>query len=302
MQKTICILLIFLTLFSTVQAEEKQKPPGPKPSQVPRELSTAENELEEFISPPYTCLFCKTFLQTFLHDTKHVLIFPTYYDRKKWLIFGGALGSILTISAFDDEIQKEIQSRRNSVTDKAADIINPFGFEAAYALMAGLYLHGVFFHNPKSKVVALDAISSTLISWGLISTLFKIGTGRSRPFLHEGQYHFDPLTRDGDENSFPSGHTTQAFSLAAVLTKHYHNKAVFFTTYGLASLVALSRMNNDKHWTSDVVGGALLGTFIGRELVVYNRRKRYELSTKAQVTFAPLISNRGKGLNVIIDF
>src|SRR6185436_13317152 len=93
------------------QTEETPKPkeptetPGPK-SVVPPQ----ENPFEEFISPPYTCMFCKLYGQTLLHDAKHILIFPTYYDRKKWLIFSGAVGGVLVLSTLDESIQDRIQS------------------------------------------------------------------------------------------------------------------------------------------------------------------------------------------------
>jgi membrane-associated phospholipid phosphatase len=234
-----------------------------------------------------------------------VVIFPTYYDSKKWLLFGGAVGSVFLVSAFDDDIQDAIQRNRNKVTDKAASIINPFGFEAAYAVIAGIYLQGVFAHNPKSKVVALDAIAASVVSWGVGATLLKIITGRARPSKNEGAFHFDPFSTNGEDNSFPSGHATQAFALAAVLSSHYHSKWVWIPSYTFAGLVGLARMDKNRHWASDVVGGALLGTFIGKEFVVYNRRKRRELAMhehKAEMTLVPLSDERGKSMNLFIRF
>ena len=313
MRKLICLLLIVLFLpipnlsayaeQSSPKTEEPAEPKHPTETPGPKTIvSEEESPFEEFISPPYTCMFCKVYGQTLVQDTKHVLIFPTYYDHKRWLIFSGAVGSVLVLTAFDERIQEEIQSHRNRVTDKAASIINPFGFQAAYGVIAGMYLHGVFAHNPKSKIVALDAISSSLVSWGVVSTLFKIGIGRARPSEGEGAFHFDPLTTNGEENAFPSGHATQAFALAAVLSSHYHSKWVVIPVYSFAGLVGLARMNNNRHWTSDVVGGALIGTFIGRELVVYNRRKRRELARKAEMSIAPITDQRGRSLDLFIRF
>jgi membrane-associated phospholipid phosphatase len=206
----------------------------------------------------------------------------------------------MALSSLDERIQDRIQANRHKVTDKAASIINPFGFQAAYVVIAGIYLQGVFGHNPKSKVVALDAISSSLVSWGVITTLLKFTTGRARPSEKEGAFHFDPFTTRGEDNAFPSGHATQAFALAAVLSSHYHSKWVRIPVYTFAGLVGLARMNKNRHWTSDVVGGALLGTFIGKELVVYNRRKRQELAKKAEMSFVPMSDARGRSLNLLV--
>ena len=317
MRKIICMLLIIFILpipqllAQSEESTQTQESPQTKPTE-PTETPSSktvvppeENPFEEFITPDYTCMFCKVYAGTLLQDTKHVVIFPTYYDSRKWLLFGGAVGSVLIVSAFDEDIQDAIQRNRNKVTDKAASIINPFGFQAAYAVIAGIYLQGVFAHNPKSKVVALDAIAASVVSWGVGATLLKFVTGRARPEKNEGAFHFDPFSTNGEDNSFPSGHATQAFALAAVLSSHYHSKWVWIPSYTFAGLVGLARMDKNRHWASDVVAGALLGTFIGKEFVVYNRRKRRELSMKehhAEMTLVPLSDERGKSMNLFIRF
>lgn len=318
MRKIICYLLIVLILpipellaqsEESTQTQETQTQETNKHATETANPNTVvppgENPFDEFISPPYTCMFCRVYGGTLLQDAKHVVIFPTYFDSRKWLLFGGAVGSLFVISAFDDDIQDAIQRNRNKVTDKAASIINPFGFQAAYAVIAGIYLQGVFAHNAKSKVVALDAIAASVVSWGVGATLLKIITGRARPEKNEGQYHFDPFSTNGEDNSFPSGHATQAFALAAVLSSHYHSKWVWIPAYTFAGLVGLARMDKNRHWASDVVGGALLGTVVGKEFVVYNRRKRRELAQhehKAQMTLVPMSDENGRSMNLFIRF
>jgi membrane-associated phospholipid phosphatase len=318
MRKIICYLLIVLILpipellaqsEESTQTQETQTQETNKQATETANPKTVvppgENPFEEFISPPYTCMFCRVYAGTLLQDAKHVVIFPTWYDNKRWLLFGGAVGSVMLVSAFDDDIQDAIQRNRNRVTDKAASIINPFGFEAAYAVIAGIYLQGVFAHNAKSKVVALDAIAASVVSWGVGATLLKIITGRARPSKNEGAFHFDPFSTNGEDNSFPSGHATQAFALAAVLSSHYHSPWVRIPVYSFAGLVGLARMDKNRHWASDVVGGALLGTFIGKEFVVYNRRKRRELAMhehKAAMSLVPLSDERGESMNLFVRF
>jgi membrane-associated phospholipid phosphatase len=41
--------------------------------------------------------------------------------------------------------------------------------------------------------------------------------------------------------------------------------------YGGAALAGVSRIYHDKHWASDVVVGAAIGTFVGRKVVRYHR-------------------------------
>ena len=71
------------------------------------------------------------------------------------------------------------------------------------------------------------------------------------------------IVRDeADGFGFPSGHTTVAFALAAVL--HPLPPAeVRWVPWGLATAVGVARMYVGVHWPMDVVGGAALGIAIG---------------------------------------
>ena len=52
--------------------------------------------------------------------------------------------------------------------------------------------------------------------------------------------------------------------MATVIAKEYRDKKwVGIASYGLASLVGLSRLGLDKHWASDVFVGSILGYAIG---------------------------------------
>lgn len=66
-----------------------------------------------------------------------------------------------------------------------------------------------------------------------------------------------------NQRSFPSGHTSSAFTTATALTYAYGAKAAV-VAYPLATFVGLSRMADDVHWFSDVVSGAFVGIWIGR--------------------------------------
>jgi membrane-associated phospholipid phosphatase len=64
---------------------------------------------------------------------------------------------------------------------------------------------------------------------------------------------------DGSDNySFPSGHTTSAFSGAAFVQQRYGWK-YGFPSYILASYVGYTRVQAQKHYIWDVLGGAVIG-------------------------------------------
>jgi len=60
-------------------------------------------------------------------------------------------------------------------------------------------------------------------------------------------------------NSFPSGHTAGAFSLAGILCMLPFQKPIKFFALSLAALVGLSRMAVGIHWPLDVIGGMMTG-------------------------------------------
>ena len=104
--------------------------------------------------------------------------------------------------------------------------------------------------------------------------------GRSRPYVtadpNPSDFRFGRGFSGEDRTSFPSGHTTVAFAAAASVTSEVqriwpgHTWFVAPVMYGGATLVGLSRMYHNKHWASDVVLGAGIGTFSGIKVVRYS--------------------------------
>jgi membrane-associated phospholipid phosphatase len=82
----------------------------------------------------------------------------------------------------------------------------------------------------------------------------------------------------GGDQSFPSGHATQAFAVASVIAESYDPMWVKLGSYGVASMVGYARMERNAHWASDVLAGALIGTFVGKTVVQFNKNRRFEIT------------------------
>jgi undecaprenyl-diphosphatase len=93
----------------------------------------------------------------------------------------------------------------------------------------------------------------------LISTLAKRAIGRGRPMHYDevGIFGFRWNWADWTYQSFPSGHATTAFALAAVVG--FLSPRWFYPMLAVAVLIALSRVALGVHYPSDVTGGAILG-------------------------------------------
>lgn len=90
-----------------------------------------------------------------------------------------------------------------------------------------------------------------------------------------------------DENSFPSGHASGAFSFASVVTAQ-HGWGWGGAAYGLAGLIAISRINDDFHYLHDILAGITIGASYGWG-VHYNAEK----GNNYWMTLMPV---RGKGM------
>jgi hypothetical protein len=66
-----------------------------------------------------------------------------------------------------------------------------------------------------------------------------------------------------DNLSFPSGHTSNSFMWATVVSRHYGWKKAL-PAYAFASYVGASRIRSQKHHLSDVIAGATIGYIVGR--------------------------------------
>ncbi len=98
-----------------------------------------------------------------------------------------------------------------------------------------------------------------------------MATSRARPFENKGRWKREGFLAN---SSFPSGHTTQAFVLATVVSSHFPKTWVKILSYGFATGVGLARMNDDRHFASDIFVGAAMGTAIARTIFKRNETRR----------------------------
>lgn len=201
------------------------------------------------------------FASRLVNDAQYVAGSPFRWDRSAWMKAGVAAAVVGGTMLLDETARDAVSATSSAGTNSFADAIEPFGAEYSWGVLGAFYLSGRYLRNDRAAAVARDGLTTSLIAAGAITPLLKVAVGRSRPSQTEGTF----VSEGG--RSFPSGHTTQAFALASVIASHYRSPWVKAAAYGLAGAVGWARMENNAHYASDVVAGALIGTLVGKTVV-----------------------------------
>jgi len=231
---------------------QAQRPlPGPSPAASPApKTPTLESE----------------FFKNILRDQKAIWTSPLHLRASdaRWLVPLGA--GTAALIATDQQTGDEVAESDRPLN--ASRIVSYAG--SAYAtggVAAGFYLFGRANHNYRARETGILA-GEALIDSAIVSTSIKTITQRTRP--NGGKSRSDFF--DGG-SSFPSGHSTQAWTLATIVAHEYHDHvAVQIAAYATASAVSVARFTGRNHYLSDVLVGGAMGYGIGR--YVYRTRHR----------------------------
>ncbi len=196
-----------------------------------------------------------------------------------------ATGFLLSASDFEKSVQKDL---RNAVGNDFSFSMDDY---TRYAPVVQLFAADIL--GAKSKNHWFDQtrnlIVSSIISNGA-STILKKEIYKERPGgLDYGSTH---------ANSFPSGHTTTAFTTATVLYEEFIDTKPILAYSGYAFAIATGglRMMNNAHYLSDVLVGAGIGILATRlvyhfdYLIAWNPFKKMD-----GIAFTPQFNENGLG-------
>jgi len=160
---------------------------------------------------------------------------------------GGA--AALAVHPADQTLNAHLRSHYTLVNDIFAPAKYFGDTPEQIALSLGTYAVGRWLDAPKVSHLGMDLIRAQIITEALVEPL-KFSTRRERP--------------DGsNRQSFPSGHAAVTFAGATVIERHLGWKKSLLG-YAIASYVSASRLHDNRHYVSDVVFGAAVGTIAGR--------------------------------------
>ena len=170
--------------------------------------------------------------------------------------------------AMDVPVHQALQTIHNPLAEQLWDGVAHLGdgwvVVPACLLLSAL---GYWRRHEVLQQVGIRCVGAYALS-GIAAQGFKHLLGRPRPrFIEDPIAQWGPSFAGGFD-AFPSGHTTTAFALAAVLSHMFPRWRVLF--FILACLVAAARVVRGSHWVTDVVAGALLGTLFGVWITTLN--------------------------------
>jgi membrane-associated phospholipid phosphatase len=175
----------------------------------------------------------------------------------KWWHGAAAVGVYALLTTFDNSLQRFAQDNRSGTGNSIAGFAKPMGQPEVFVTAGlGVLATGLITGNDRIRDAGVR-ISSSLALAGTLVTLGKFSAGRARP--SRAGTDADDFRPFSGNASAPSGHATMAFALATSLSDEIHNRWITVGLYSMAAATAWSRVNDNAHWTSDVVAGAVLG-------------------------------------------
>ncbi|NLE02325.1 MAG: phosphatase PAP2 family protein [Fibrobacter sp.] len=235
-----------------------------------------------------------------LHNFKDLVRVPSKLTTPDIVAATVITGTFLLSFTQDNSIRNFALSRRSDNVDRFLRYGFTYGNKwPAVAIGGGLYVLGLGVQNDWLHETGRETLTA-LVMAGLFTGTMKYVIGRARPFKNIGNSKVTWFTLDDDYQSFPSGHATTAFTVSTVLASRINNPFASVCLYGLAFLTAAQRFNVDKHWFSDVIMGATIGTLTARFVVKDSDAFLKQKGSK--VTLIPEFSYDAAAIRLCINY
>jgi len=229
---------------------------------------------------------------------------PYYYGMDDFILSGLLIGGTALSLTFDDDIRDVVSTNHNRTMNGITYIGEKLG-NAKYGmfLSSTLYLCGHFTGKNAIRETG-QILAEAMLYNGIVTTGLKYILSRSRPFTNEGNFEIEAfeLKKEDQYHSLPSGHTSSAFAIATVLSERIDNIYASMFFYSFAGLTAYQRIYDDRHWFSDTVLGAALGTLIGLKIVKLHEKYSHSDNNGYSIEVYPLISRSNTGIGLQLNF
>ena len=226
---------------------------------------------------------------------------PFHFDSQDFMMTGIIAGVTALSFTLDNSVRNVMKRNHNTSMDNIMNVSEKLGSpQYGLALSGVLYLGGQFTQENELRKTGVILAEAVFLN-GITTEVLKIVMGRSRPYNNEGNYDLDFIRINDEDNSLPSGHTSTAFTIATVLSQRIDNTFASIALYSFAGLTAVQRIYADRHWFSDVVLGAAIGTVVGLKVVKINSEYDNQNSS-VKMNVYPVLSNGSYGAGLMLSF
>jgi membrane-associated phospholipid phosphatase len=177
--------------------------------------------------------------------------------KKQFLFFFLFLTASSTVFSqnVDIKLLRNLHLDRNQNLDSSFEVVTNSAVPVSITAPVLMYSIGLIKKYSTLKHKAIFIGEAFLVN-AFITKALKVAVNRARPF--DTYSDIDPVVSSTGK-SFPSGHTSIAFSTATSLSMAYPEWYVIVPSFLWASSVGYSRMHLGVHYPSDVAAGALIG-------------------------------------------
>lgn len=155
----------------------------------------------------------------------------------------------------DINLLHNINSNGSIFLDNTSTVLSKSVTPVLIAEPLGVFVYGLIKKDSALKRSSY-VICASLLTAGILSTGLKYAVNRERPFV---TYSFIEKKIEAGSPSFPSGHTSAAFSVATSLSLAFPKWYVIAPSFLWAAGVGYSRMELGVHYPTDVLAGAAIG-------------------------------------------
>lgn len=221
------------------------------------------------------------------------------------MLAAGAGIWVATFAWGDEPVQQYTQSHRTLTSNTISSVVQPLGRQGYMAPLAGAaFAGGVLLKDEKLQKAGLLSLGSILISAGVTGTL-KNEFHRYRPSDTAENHYFDG-PHASIHTSLPSAHTATAFAVATSVATVYGPEYRYVPplAYGVATLVGLSRIHDNAHWTTDVMAGAVVGYLSakGANYLYDMANQQWRIRKQRRLLITPQPGLRSGGVSATLVF
>lgn len=202
---------------------------------------------------------------------------PLYNEDSQNILLYGSIATAVLVTQrenFVDPLSVKYGEEEKPMGDLAI-----FGDYMGQLVPNLAYMGFQYYEKTNESKRRLNYMFKTTLYTGLTTGILKRTINQRRP-------------HKGDRLSFPSGHTSTAFAFAGVILYEYENVYYSVGAFAMATIVGLSRINDNAHYLHDVVFGATLGMAYARAFKV----------DENPIIFYPTVDGDKIGLNYSASF